>query len=100
MLGLLRAEDVPIATVALCNETERRTGRRQPKRLLPFLHFSGGKSCSRQESPGPTKRILSYTPSVVRRMQEAPLTLLAERRGLEIHDQMLDEVANNREKDY
>ena len=33
-------------------------------------------------------------------MQEAPLTLLAERRGLEIHDQMLDEVANNREKDY
>ena len=25
---------------------------------------------------------------------------LAERRNLEIHEQMLDEIANNREKDY
>jgi len=31
---------------------------------------------------------------------QAPVTLLAERRGLEIHEEMLDEVNNNREKDY
>src|SRR5258708_5109825 len=44
--------------LALCKEAERRTGRRQPKRLLPFLHFSGGKRCSRRESRGPTKAYL------------------------------------------
>lgn len=31
---------------------------------------------------------------------QAPLMLLAERRGLRLHEQMLDEVNNNREKDY
>ena len=31
---------------------------------------------------------------------QAPVTLLSERRSLEVHEQMLDEVANNREKDY
>jgi hypothetical protein len=30
----------------------------------------------------------------------APLTLLTERRGLDIHDEMFEEIRNNREKDY
>jgi hypothetical protein len=30
----------------------------------------------------------------------APLTLLTERRGLDVHDEMLEEIRNNREKDY
>src|SRR6266852_4394407 len=30
----------------------------------------------------------------------APLNVLVERRGLEIHEQMLEEVRGNREKDY
>src|SRR5271154_6965084 len=29
-----------------------------------------------------------------------PLTLLSERRGLDIHDEMVEEIRNNREKDY
>src|SRR5437588_3375857 len=31
---------------------------------------------------------------------QSPLMLLAQRRSLTIHQEMLDEVANNREKDY
>jgi hypothetical protein len=30
----------------------------------------------------------------------APLTLLSERRDLDVHDEMLEEIRNNREKDY
>jgi hypothetical protein len=30
----------------------------------------------------------------------APVNLLNERRGLEVHDEMLEEIRNNREKDY
>jgi hypothetical protein len=65
--------------------TQRRLRRLWERRLINRFAFP---------FPRPHSEFYYYLDS------RTPLTLLAERRGLEMHDEMLEEIRNNREKDY
>jgi hypothetical protein len=65
--------------------TQRRLRRLWERRLINRFAFP---------FPRPHSEFYYYLDSCT------PLTLLSERRGLEIHDEMLEEIRNNRDKDY